>query len=472
MFKSINWYLDIDEYELPPDLSEGVVPSPVQYNSFSIGPIKRSWGYEAFMDRHWEEETTLAREASIGAGFDFADSPHARVSVQQLVNEINQLLEAAWNNGIGGRTKNLYQVVPSLIVPDVANKYPVVVINFKFIRTYPPVYPGQDDGLRFRLAFNSGPHGQDAPPTLEEDGPSAIVEYTNKAHAVAALLPYWEADAVIADKPPVPPDVVFVPFLGISDKILVLLDANIGDLNLAPVMITDSDTNFLVEEMYSQHQVSVPADQVREFVRKTPLTLNYKSDDPVRAYQIFRLSEKPTSYSDFNTSTNPIAKISTLLAPNKRAVPGTFIDSIQPNTKYYYCVRGVDVHGNISNPTEVFVIEMVDNNGQIFYTKKVLNMGAPPAKICKVYGQRFIGIEPSPRQLIFNREAFNNSNDVQNRPENIQINDLPPSNVLGNLSEGVESVWGKKFKVRVTSAKTGKKFDLNITIKNTGVTNP
>ena len=30
----------------------------------------------------------------------------------------------------------------------------------------------------------------------------------------------------------------------------------------------------------------------------------------------------------------------------------------------------------------------------------------------------------------------------------------------------------KHYKIRVTSSKTGKKFDLNITVKNSGVNNP
>ena len=64
------------------------------------------------------------------------------------------------------------------------------------------------------------------------------------------------------------------------------------------------------------------------------------------------------------------------------------------------------------------------------------------------------------------------SNAIKNAPQNIKITDLPPENVLGYLPEDTSQVWDKKFKVRVTSTKTGKKFDLNITVKNSGVNNP
>ena len=45
----------------------------------------------------------------------------------------------------------------------------------------------------------------------------------------------------------------------------------------------------------------------------------------------------------------------------------------------------------------------------------------------------------------------------------------PDSNILG--VPDVDKVWDKVFKVRLTSKKTGRKIDLNLTFKNTGITN-
>ena len=115
---------------------------------------------------------------------------------------------------------------------------------------------------------------------------------------------------------------------------------------------------------------------------------------------------------------------------------------------------------------------MVDNNGQIFYTLKVLDMDVPPPKNIALPGRRFLYVAPSLQQSVFNRPAFNETNEIKEKPQNIKLTDLPPSSVLGYLEKDGQSVWEKKFKIRVTSAKTGKKFDLNITVKNTGVTNP
>jgi len=436
--KSINWYLDIEEY------FDGR-----HYNSFSAGPIARAWD-------------------------DEGDTTGKYMTLQALVDEINELFEESWDDG-DGQTENLYEVVPTLIPSSETYSPPTAgqaTIRFEFRRTY-PIRPPQEAALhKFKIALRSGPHGSATFQPEEPKYPAATITYSNDNSVRATTLPYWSQTTMITDKPPIAPDVVFVPFMGISNKILLLLDGNMGNLDLAPVIIKDADTTFLIEELYSQLKVSVSHQSVRAFLEETPVTLNYKSDDPITTYQIFRTTNKPTSYADFNTENNPIATVSEMIAPNKPSAPATYISSISPNVKYYYCVRGIDIHGNISNPTEIFQIEMVDNNGQISYILSVVDMSEPAPKTIKLPGRRFLYIAPALQQAVFNRTAFNETNEVKEKPQNIKLTDLPPSNVLGYIEEDGESVWQKKFKIRVTSAKTGKKFDLNITVKNTGVTNP
>jgi len=437
--KSINWWLDIEEYE-----------GNALANSFSAGPIVRSW-----------DETNAA-------------DPQKFMTIQELVDEINELFVHAWDEG-NGDTQNLYEVIPTLVSTSETVQGSTAgqaTIRFEFIRKYPIYAPGAAAQKTFKIALESGPHGAATLQPQSPKLPAARVAYTNEESVQGLTLPYWSENTVITDKPPIAPDVVFVPFLGVSNKILLLLDGNMGDLNLKPIIIKDTDSSFMVEELFSQLKLSVPQSDVRNYVKTKDVELNYRSDDPIRSYQIFRLRKKPTSYEDFNTPRNPIATISEVIAPNKPSTPATHLSTIRPNTKYYYCVRGIDIHNNISNPTEVFEVEMVDNNGQIFYTMKTYDMVPAPPDNCTMTGRRFIYIAPAPQQAVFDGETFMSSNAIKDKPENIKITDLPPENVLGYLPEDASPVWDKKFKVRVTSSKTGKKFDLNITVKNSGVNNP
>jgi hypothetical protein len=436
--ESISWWLDIEEYQ-----------NDVLYNSFSAGPLARSWD----------------PDGDVGEKY---------MTIQELVDEINELFEEAWDEG-DGQTENLYEVVPVLgttmetYSPATGGQ---AVIRFEFMRSFPVYGPKEAASRKFKIALRDGPHGSKTFQPMEPTYPAATITYTNDSSVKATTLPYWSGATMVTDKPPIAPDVVFIPFLGISNKILLLLDGNMGNLDLSPIIIKNTDTAFLSDELYSQLKLSVGEASVRSFINDNSITLNYKSDDPVSTYEIFKITKKPRSYDDFNTPNNPVAVVSESIAPGKPSEPATHMSTIRPNIKYYYCVRGIDVHGNISNPTEVFEIEMVDNNGQIFYTLSVFDMDPPAPKKCRKAGRRFLYIGPALQQAIFNYTAFEDSNEVSNSPQDIKLTDLPPPNVLGYLEEGGESVWDKKFKIRVTSAKTGKKFDLNITVKNSGVTNP
>jgi len=268
----------------------------------------------------------------------------------------------------------------------------------------------------------------------------------NHAPSLKAILVPYVIDGITIitqDKPPVSPNLSFYPFKGINNRVKILLQSSTGIQTEKPIALRAEDRAFFEDEYLAQTGVEKAFAQITD--------LQFRSDDPVDLYQLFRLRTAPTSYEDFES-------FNVIDPPYGRA--GSATDTIQPNRKYYYCARAVDIRGNISNPTHIFEIEMVDNGGQIFLRQSIFMFESIQPQYTKS-GRRFIYIEPSLQQLALEPNANIGTPNINNPPN---------SSILG--ADGVDSVWNNTYKIRVTSKKTNRKLDLNVTFTNTGIVNP
>tara|TARA_A100001515_G_scaffold9144_2_gene7621 strand:+ start:10362 stop:13058 length:2697 start_codon:yes stop_codon:yes gene_type:complete len=290
--------------------------------------------------------------------------------------------------------------------------------------------------------------------TISVDPPPAsfgvLANYINDLSIKALLVPYSfdGIEVSVIDKPPVSPELSFYPLKGVDTRVKVLLNSSTGDYMDKPIAILDSDKQFIEEEYFGQTGI----DQAYEEIRSSGSKIRYTSDDPVDRYQLFRINSEPTSYEDFN---NNFVEINPDIG-----TPGYFEDIIIPNRKYYYCARSVDIHGNISNPTYIFEIEMFNNEGQIYLRQEVFTFKQEKPTYIK-QGRRFIYIEPS-----FQQVALDQNTTILEPPNT----DVTPQDGLLGVADS--KCWQEEFKIRITSKKTGRKMDLNITFKNSGVTNP
>jgi len=250
-------------------------------------------------------------------------------------------------------------------------------------------------------------------------------------------------NTITQDKPPVSPNLSFYPFRGVNNRVKMLLQPSTGIRSEKPVALLEKDKEFFEEEYLAQTGIEKSYGQITE--------LQFRSDDPVDLYQLFRLQSPPSSYEDFENYVTIDPRIG-------RA--GSAMDIIRPNQKYYYCARSVDIHGNISNPTHVYELEMVDNGGQIFLRQRIFMFESIQPQYTKS-GRRFIYIEPSLQQLALEPNADLGTPNINNPPN---------SSILG--ASGVEKVWNNTYKIRVTSKKTNRKLDLNVTFTNPGIVNP
>jgi hypothetical protein len=329
----------------------------------------------------------------------------------------------------------------------------------------------------FKIYWRTGPKVMvpDAPL-----GPFAHVDYKQDTDTVALDLPYAPSiRATIQDDSPLPPMSRIAPYQGISSKLLIMLNSNTGEYLARPVAILPEDLEKLANIYLNQKGVIYTPDEVNSLINdplaaEEDYALEYKKDDPTTSFQIFRTTVRPTSYTDFNTEQNPHATIVSNVSYGKQSDGASLVDDIEPNKKYYYCFRSLDVHNNFSNPTHVFEVEMMDNDGQVYIIIKTIEFIMGPQRSPSKVGRRFIYIEPSIANLTL--ESTNIILGPGQTLDSITPEDVPPDNILGatdaNPPPDDEKVWDKQYKIRVTSTKTSRKFDLNLTFKNTGVKFP
>lgn len=243
---------------------------------------------------------------------------------------------------------------------------------------------------------------------------------------------YCEKEIVNADSPPIPLDIMFVPYFGINNKISIYMNSQVGRQHTEPVIILDQDQQSF--------------DNIREAQGIETGPILFESEDPASLFQIMRLENKPTSYQDFKNSL--ITNINVL----ENSFSNTYLDILEPNKTYYYIFRTKDVHSNISNPTPVYQLTLRDDGGAVYPEIEVLyNFNVEVEKDAFKAARKYIHLLPSITQT------------------SIEIGEEAESaNNLSQLKLGYanDPVWGKQFKVRVRSKSTGKLVDFNVTFTN------
>ena len=125
---------------------------------------------------------------------------------------------------------------------------------------------------------------------------------------------------------------------------------------------------------------------------------------------------------------------------------GSLEDTIESNKKYYYVARSIDYHGHYSNPTPIYEVEILNENGLVIPITSVVDFAKKENNVDQNKSlKKYLKIQPAIRHRIFNAEKISN-NEVQ----------------LGNDEI---NPWSKTFKIRLTSKSTGKKIDINFKFK-------
>jgi hypothetical protein len=261
-----------------------------------------------------------------------------------------------------------------------------------------------------------------------------------------ARLPYYEFDAIkILDSPPIAPQVDIVPYRGINNKLKINFNASADDYMALPIALESSDFSKFVQSYQAQYGTLDASVLSERFLStgKAEIPLRFRSDDLPRYFQVFRIGFAPTKWSDFDGG----------FYANLDVEEGdtTIVDDVTPNTDYWYTFRSVDVHGNISNPSNILHVKLVDDQGvfpiiEPYDFESALKL----ARKFKKPVRRFFQITPVFEQLVFKDERQEDEKNTIANQRNIR------------LGVAKDSIYGKRLKFRITSKKSGRKIDLNI----------
>ena len=251
----------------------------------------------------------------------------------------------------------------------------------------------------------------------------------------------------ILDKPPVPPEADIHPVINNQRNILLSFRTGLGEFYDEPIPLEDDDYEQFKIAAYAQGIDGAVFDSVSDDQTSGPM-LHFKSDDKAKFFEIFRIEEPPESWEDFYNF--KIAKIET---DNGLA---QMYDSVVPNKEYYYTFRSEDIHGHVSNPSQIYKIinRVVDQGSNLEKELYRFDSGKNLLDQKRSF-DRFIEIKPS----------------IENRRINIEFIEEEPDRgeVYGSLVSHFGSgtnidhkPWNKKFKIRLTSKTTGRQIEVNI----------
>jgi len=279
-----------------------------------------------------------------------------------------------------------------------------------------------------------------------DDLAGTFVEFsvTYKPSLKIARIPIFKQNARLLDAAPLPPNVELVPYKGVFNEFLINLSGNSGDIEEMPVIITDADADF-----YKKYRESRGLDE--------DALIRFANDDASGRFEIYRTDVAPKSYEDFRTSLYA-------LIGEKDVASASMKSKVETNRKYYYTFRAIDQHDNRSNPTPVYQVEIVENNGMMFFISSVYQFPTMEDKTTHTRTfQRFLKINPNMIQSLVNMEETFGTQKDGSVSNVASAYSAPDDRVI--LGKAEQDVWTKNFKIRVTSKHTGRKFDINLACK-------
>ena len=319
----------------------------------------------------------------------------------------------------------------------------------------------------------------------------AIFDAICEADVRLVEVPIYKQLVSVSDFPPAPPEVDIVPLNDMENKIKINFYPGTVGRELEPIIINSTDIyKFNKNRISQKRDVFVSVEKVTEMMGLLSPTdaskaaiadlqedistaqfgpeyyvepkIIFKSDDFVNRYDIFRIDKAPQSYRDFEGHF-----LKTLIPKDQ----SSYTDEIQENKKYYYTFRSMDVHDNISNPSPVYEVEIVENSGVYYPIISIYEFKNEQQNFKSKPFKRFLKIDAAPARSEINVGALENYDGVtEDKLDWLLLGQgdtqlLPSGQLFNYITLDGEEKGDRKFKFRLKSKHTGKILDLNVKFK-------
>jgi hypothetical protein len=258
-------------------------------------------------------------------------------------------------------------------------------------------------------------------------------------------VPIMSNTVTILDNPADPIDVTAFQKIDNSQEIGFLIKKETHEPSAPfPIVITRADeeykTNYLASKNLSDSS-----------------GIEQESASPQVTLQVYRMPSKPTSYADFDPFLYKTLSLKIEGTENYMS-SHIFYDKIRTNEKYYYVFRLLNAHQEPGPPSPIIEAELVDDGG---YKYSIFTDLFPQDLKEEVFSnpsipfKKLVQIVPHINQLQFNVDNVDFNDTAANQLANVSLGSTA-------LEQSIFSDEYPRFKIRLTSKKTGKKIDLNL----------
>ncbi len=281
----------------------------------------------------------------------------------------------------------------------------------------------------------------------ETGGTDLSMQFVNRPSLKVVEVPFATHTLRIVEPPPITPEIQFYNEKTTKNKVKIRLEHQEGNIvneyNRKPMRLFGDNQQYI--------------DKLKQYFNSEDI-LVMSGKTSVGQYEIYRLDEAPTNYSDFEGNLIASVQSNVVYSSGDRSKSVMFTDYIRHQKKYYYMFRTLTHNLNPSETSEIYEIEMYEDADETFLLVNMYVFPEPDVRENSISMRKFIQIIPNFEHTLIDESQLQGYNTAEDAMDQVK---------LGSLDDGLWTYKDKNkyIKLRLESKNSGRKLDLNLLFK-------